>query len=82
VLLPTGMPVTKAILFDGKARFFTKEIEIVNAFGMLPVEFVTGETPVTQPAPHEFFRPGLLFADCASTLGVGHDQKVNAAAKK
>ena len=32
-----------------------------------------GEPVVAQPAPHEFFRPGFIFAKLAGAFDVGHD---------
>jgi len=49
---------------------------------MLAAEFVTAEAPVAQPAPHELFRPGFLFAECASAFDNGHGEKVKDMAKK
>jgi hypothetical protein len=46
---------------------------MVNANRMLPTEFVTGETPVAQPAPDEFVRPRFFFAKLAGAFDVGHD---------
>jgi len=82
VTLPVGMAVPRTVELDGKARFFAKEIEMVNSFWMLAAEFVTAEAPVAQPAPHELFRPGFLFAECASAFDNGHGEKVKDMAKK
>ena len=76
------MTVAEAVHFDGEARFFAKEIEIVNVFGMLPTEFVPTETPVTQPTPHELFRPGFFFAEYAGAFDIGHEEKVKDTAQK
>ena len=40
---------------------------------MLAAELVAAEPPVAQPAPHEFFRPGFVFAKLAGSSGFGHD---------
>src|SRR6266446_3812915 len=53
VTLLVRMTVTKSIQFDGQPCCLAKEIQVVNAFRMLAAEFVTAETPVTQPAPQE-----------------------------
>jgi hypothetical protein len=39
---------------------------------MLPTEFVAAEPPVTQPAPHQLFRPGVILAKLAGAGDVGH----------
>ncbi len=70
------MAVTKTVQLHDEARFFAKEIKIVNSFRMLTSEFVAGETPVTQPAPHKLFRPSFLFAECPGVFDIGHDEKV------
>lgn len=82
MFLLAGMAVAKPVQFDSEARFFAKEIEIVNPFRMLTAEFVAGKTPITQPAPHEFFRPSFFFAERASAFGVGHDEKVKDTTQK
>jgi len=67
-----GKSVLAAIQFHIQFRFLSKEIEIVNAERVLAAEFVAAEPPVTQPAPHEFFRPRFLFAKLAGAGNVGH----------
>ena len=82
MFLPVRMAMAEAIQFDGEARFFAIKIKAVNAFWMLSPKLITRETPVTQPAPHEFFRPSFLFAECAGTFGIGHDENVRVLMKK
>jgi hypothetical protein len=76
------MAVPRTVELDGKARFFAKEIEMVNSLRMLASEFVTAESPITQPTPHKLFRPGFLFTECASAFDNGHGEKVKDMAKK
>ena len=66
------MTMVTTIYFDVQPRLFAKEVEIVNAGRMLPAEFVAAEPAVTQPAPHEIFRPGFHLAKLAGALSVGH----------
>ena len=82
VLLPVRMAVAEAVQFDGETCFFAIEVEIVNAFGMLSAELITGEASITQPAPHELLSPGFLFTECASAFGVGHDENARFSVKK
>lgn len=68
--------MAETIKFNSEAGFLAKEIEIVITFRMLATEFVITKTPVTQPAPHEFFRPGFFFTKRTGTCDIGHDEKV------
>ncbi len=61
--------MTGAVQFDRQPCFLAKEIQIVNAFGMLAAKLVLAETSVTQPAPHELFRPRFL----PQSTGAGND---------
>jgi len=67
-----GETVLTAVQFNIQFRLFTKEIQIINADGMLTAKFVAGETTVAQPEPDEFFRPRFFFAKLAGAFGVGH----------
>jgi hypothetical protein len=67
-----GKTMVAAVQLEVQHRLFAKEIQIVNADGMLAAKFIAAETAVAQPAPHEFFRPGFLFAKLAGAFGVGH----------
>ena len=68
-----GKTVLAAVQFHIQLRLLAKEIQIVNAAGMLAAEFVATEPPVAQPAPHQFFRPGFILAKLAGAGDVGHD---------
>ena len=57
-----GKTVLAAVQLNIQFRLLTKEIQMVNADGMLAAKFVVAEATVTQPAPDEFFRPRFLFA--------------------
>src|ERR1700690_1826255 len=70
---PVGKTVLAAIQFHIQFRLLAKEIKMVYADRMLAAEFVAGETPVTQPAPDNFFRPCFFFAKLASAFDVGHN---------
>jgi len=65
--------VLAAIQFNIQLRFLTKEIQMVNAARMLAAKLVAGKPPVTQPAPHQLFRPGIILAKLAGAGDVGHD---------
>jgi len=67
-----GKTVLAAIQFDVQLRFFAKEIQIKIAQRMLPAEFVAAESPITQPAPHEFFSPRFNLAEFAGAFNFGH----------
>ena len=62
-----------AVQFHIQFRFLAKEIELVNADGMLAAKLVAAETPVAQPAPHELFRPGFILAKLAGAGDFGHE---------
>jgi hypothetical protein len=68
-----GKTVLAAVQFNVQFRLLTKEIQMVNADGMLAAKFVAAEATVAQPAPDEFFRPRFLFAKLAGAFDVGHD---------
>jgi hypothetical protein len=68
-----GKTVLAAVQFDIQFRLLAKEIKVVNADGMLTAEFVAVEPSVTQPAPHELFRPRFIVAKLAGAFDVGHD---------
>jgi len=76
VSLLVGMPVPAAVEFDGEAGFATIEVQKLFPNGMSATEFVGAESPVTQPAPYELFRPGGFLAQCAGAFGVGHGENV------
>jgi hypothetical protein len=73
VTLLVRKSVTAAVQLDRQIRLFAREIQIVIAFGMLTTKLVAAEPPVTQPAPHEFFRPRFLLPQRA---GAGAGQMV------
>src|ERR1700694_3759575 len=68
-----GKTVLAAVQFNVQFCLLAKEIEIVNAEGMLAAELVTTEAPVTEPAPHQFLSPRFLLAQFAGAFDVGHD---------
>ena len=76
VSLLAGLPVPAAVEFDGEAGFAAVKIQKVNPDRMPPTKFVGAESPVTQPTPHEFFRPSRLPAQRAGAVGVGHGRTV------
>ena len=76
VSLLAGLPVPAAVEFDGEAGFAAVKIQKVNPDRMPPTKFVGAESPVTQPTPHEFFRPSRLLAQRAGAVGVGHGRTV------
>lgn len=47
----------KAIHFDIQFCAAAKEIQDIGPDWMLPPEFIPGETPVTQPRPHQPLTP-------------------------
>jgi hypothetical protein len=71
-----GETVLAAVQLEVQHRLFAKEIQIVNADGMLAAKFIAAETAVTQPAPHEFFRPSFLFAKLAGAFDIGHEVRI------
>ena len=70
------MPVMPAVEFDGEACLSAIKVEGVCADRKLPTKFIGAESPVAQPAPHEFFSPSLLLSQNACERGVGHDENV------
>ena len=68
-----GKAVLAAIQFDVQFRFLAKEIENVFSDGMLAAKLVAAEPPVTQPMPHQLFRPSVILAKLPRTLDVGHN---------
>jgi hypothetical protein len=68
-----GKTVLAAVQFNVQFRLLTKEIQIVDADGMLAAKFVAAKATGAQPAPDEFFRPRFLFAKLAGAFDVGHD---------
>jgi hypothetical protein len=62
-----------AIHFNVQSRFHAKEIQIVNAQGVLTAEFVAVEAAGAQPIPDKFFRPGFLFAKAPSAFHMSHN---------
>ena len=64
--------VLPTIKFNRKTRFATVEIQKVFSNRKVAPKLVPAESPVAQPTPHELFSPRWLFAQCASTFGVGH----------
>src|SRR5208282_5879329 len=67
-----GKAMLATVQFHIQLRFFAKEIQIVTANGMLAAEFVTIESPTSQPGPNRFFRPCFIFAKLAGAFAVGH----------
>ena len=49
-----------SVQFNGEAGFHAIEIEVVNPARVIAPKLVGAEAPVTQPTPHELFRPCLL----------------------
>jgi hypothetical protein len=82
VNLLVGMPVMSAIEFDGEAGFHAIEVEVVNPARVVATKFVTAETAVSQPTPHEFFGPSLLLAQGAGAGWIGHGKKVAIAVRE
>ena len=76
MLLLIWKTMLTAVQFNVQPSLLAKEIQIVNANGMLPPEFVAVEAPVPQPAPDEFFRPCFLNAEMACAIYVGHKRKL------
>ena len=68
-----GKTMLAAVQFHIQFRLLAKEIQMVNAEGMLAAKFVAGEPPCAQPAPDKFFRPGFNLAKLASAGDVGHE---------
>ena len=66
-------PMLPTVEFDCQFRFLAKEINTVNAGGMLAAEFVAAEAPVAQPVPDELFRPRFRFAKLPGAFDVGHE---------
>ena len=66
------MPMMSAVEFDRETGFHAVEVEVVNSTRVVATEFVGAETPVTQPTPHELFRPSLLLALSAGAGCIGH----------
>jgi hypothetical protein len=68
-----GKTVLAAVQFNVQFRLLTKEIQMVNADGILVAKFVAAKATVAQPAPDEYFRSRFLFAKLAGAFDVGHD---------
>jgi len=73
--LPGRMPVLEPVEFNREPGLFAEKVQQVFSDGMLAPELVAGESPVSQPPPHEFLGPGGLLAPGAGESGVGHGQK-------
>ena len=71
-----GKTMLAAVQFHIQFRLLAKEIQMVNAEGMLAAKFVAGEPPCAQPAPDKFFRPGFNLAKLASAGDVGHEMNL------
>jgi hypothetical protein len=56
------MAMLAAVQFNGWFRLFAEKIEIIIAYCMLPPEFITAKTPISQPAPNKLFRLGFFLA--------------------
>jgi hypothetical protein len=76
VTLLVGKTMLATIEFNGQFCFLTKEIQTVNAERMLATEFIANEPPITQPVPHEFFRPRFLFAKLPGAFNIGHAENL------
>jgi hypothetical protein len=74
VNLPFNKTMLAAVQFNIQIRLQAKEIQIVNANGMLAAPFVAVETAVAQPAPDKFFRPRFVLAKLAGALDIGHHE--------
>ena len=61
-----------AVQFHIQLRLLAKEIQIVNATGMLAAKLVAAEPSGAQPAPHQFFRPSVVLAKLPGTGDIGH----------
>src|SRR5438034_1343016 len=66
------MTVVAPIQFNRQPRFLAKEIEVVDALGILAAKLVIAKTAVAQPAPHQFLGPGFVLAQLAGALDVSH----------
>ena len=64
--------VLAAIEFDREAGFAAIKIEDVRAERMVAPELICAESAVAQPAPDEFFCPGLLLPQSACAQYLGH----------
>lgn len=76
VSLLFGESVMSTIQFNREACFHTIEVEEVNPAGMIAPEFVGAEASVSQPTPHEFFRPSRLLSQSAGAFSVGHGRRL------
>ena len=72
------MSVMAAVELDRETGCAAVEIEEVGADGMPTAELVGAESPVTQPAPHEFLCPRRLLAQGAGAVDVSHESSVTA----
>jgi len=70
------MPMMSAVEFDRETGFHAVEVEVVNSTRVVATEFVGAGTPVTQPTPHELFRPSLLLALSAGAGWIGHGRSL------
>src|SRR3954469_23741576 len=75
-LLLDRRSVPAAINFDRQIRFATKEIESVISDRMVAPKFISAESAVGQPGPHELFSPSAFLAQSASALNLSHDRSV------
>jgi hypothetical protein len=73
VLLAVRMTVHETISFQDELRFGAIEIQSVNSEGMLPSEFVTGETTITEYSPKLFLGPGCFLSQSSGPLAHGSD---------
>jgi hypothetical protein len=70
--LPLRVTVLESVEFDRQARLFAEKVQVVSFDGMLASKFVSGETSVPQPLPHQFLGPGGSLPEGTSTLSNGH----------
>ena len=63
VCLLGGKSVLAAVQLNIQFRFFTKEIQVVVTERVLAAKFIATEAAISQPPPHQLFRPGFLFAE-------------------
>jgi len=67
-----GKTVLAAVQFDVQFRLLAKEIQIIVSQRMLATKLVCSEPPVTQPTPHQLFRPSFNLTKLAGALNIGH----------
>jgi hypothetical protein len=66
VFLMLWMAMLKAVRFHNESHFGTVKVERVFSEGMLPTEFVTGESLIAEHSPERFLRPGGFLPEKSS----------------